>query len=309
MVKASSVNYSEVETIMNYSKSALADLGLLFAAVLYGSTFFVMKDLLTAVHPVTLLAYRFIVAGVLLLALAATRKQFSHHIRNLNQWKYALAMGAVLWGLMIPQVVGLQFTTASNSGFITGLFVVIVPLLSWVVFRQQVGTMKWLAISLAMLGLWLLTGGISGLNLGDALTLVTAGLYAVYIIVADRALQQASSNALLLAGQHLLVAAILTWLTAAVVQAPLDVPTFSNVLQLGYLAVIATGVSTVVQMWAQRYTTPVKAGLLLGTEPLFAALLAWTLGGEEFVLIAAVGGLLIVLAIMVAELPAVTNNQ
>jgi drug/metabolite transporter (DMT)-like permease len=162
-------------------ESILADAGLLYAAAIWGSTFYIVKDGLQSLTPLSIVAYRFMLAAVLLLAWLLFKKK-----NPLKNSLRGIILGAILWSLYIPQTVGLQFTSASNSGFITGLFVAFLPPLYWMFFRRIPPIQRQLAVVISLIGLWILTGGLVEINTGDLLTLGGALFYALHILVADR---------------------------------------------------------------------------------------------------------------------------
>src|SRR5687767_11097688 len=110
--------------------SALTDLGLLYCAAIWGSTFYLVKDALDDVDPIVMVAYRFIFAASLLGPIAGRRPKMGVHIKE------SLVLAGLLWALYVSQTVGLAYTSASNSGFITGLFIVFVPVFLWLFFSK-----------------------------------------------------------------------------------------------------------------------------------------------------------------------------
>jgi len=155
--------------IATKKRTILADIGLFYAAVVWGYSFIVVRDALADIDAVMMVAVRFLVAGgCLLVFLVATGRPV---FRGLGRASF---LAVILWLLYIPQTIGLRFTTASNSGFITGLFVFFIPLFLRLIFRKNANIMEWLASGVALGGLWLLTGGLSDINIGDSLTLIAA---------------------------------------------------------------------------------------------------------------------------------------
>ena len=281
----------------NFSRSHLADLGLLYIAVIWGSTFFLVKDHLAYVDPVVLVAYRFILGTVLLGSYLLYRRK-----PWFTNFKPGALLGVLLWLCYVPQTVGLQFTTASNSGFITGLFVAFVPMLAFALFRELPAPSKMGAVLISLIGLWLLTGGLAEINVGDLLTLITALAFAAYILLADR-YTKANLDPYILTFQQFLTVAGLSVMVALIFGFPFTVTSAGTVGVIVFLTLFPTLSAFVIQMVAQKFTAPVKVSLILAAEPIFAALFAWTVGGESFIVSRAVGGLLVVLAIIVAEIP------
>lgn len=281
----------------NFSRSHLADLGLLYIAAIWGSTFFVVKDSLAYVDPVVLVAYRFVLATLLMAGYMLYRRKpwFSN-------FKAGGLLGLLLWLCYVAQTIGLKFTTAANSGFITGLFVAFVPVLALALFRELPSPSKIAAVFVSMTGLWFLTGGLTKINTGDLLTMITAVAFAAYILVADR-YAKANLDLYILSFQQFLTVAGLSVSVALVFGLPFTVASTGTMGVILFLTLFPTLSAFVIQLVAQKFITPVKVSLILAAEPIFAALFAWSWGGEAFVLRQAMGGLLVVLAIIVAEIP------
>jgi drug/metabolite transporter (DMT)-like permease len=275
----------------------LADAGLLYAAAIWGSTFFVVKDALADIDPVVLVGYRFCLAGLLLgIYVLVSGRQILAHVRR------GIFLGIILWTLYIPQTIGLGITTASNSGFITGLFVVFVPLFLRLVFKRTPTVMEVIASGVALAGLWVLTGGLSDMNLGDLLTLITAMTYALHLLYSDRYMKE-GVDPYVISCQQFLVVGILSLFAALVFDLPFAVGSRAVVMIVLFLTLFPTLSAFVIQMLAQRIAAPLRVSLIFALEPVFAALFAWTLGGEAFVPHRAIGGLLIACALALSGLP------
>ncbi len=282
--------------ILSRHKTLLSDLGLLYAAVIWGGTFIIVKDSLETIDPVTLVGYRFLLAASILAVFLRPKG-----IPLFSNLKTGLTLGFFLWLLYIPQTIGLRYTTASNSGFITGLFIVFVPILNYLFFRQIPNLIKIISVGLALCGLWYLTGGLAEINLGDAITLISAGTYAVHILLADKYIK-AEINPYVLSFQQFLVTGVLSCLASIIFGLPLGVNGISGVMTILFLSLFPTLSAFVIQLIAQQHTAPLKVALIFTMEPVFAALFAWTLGGEVFIPQRAFGGMLIVAGMMVSEL-------
>lgn len=276
------------------SKQLLSDIGLVIAAAIWGSTFFIIKGSLDAIHPLMLVSYRFLIAAVLLFLIVTYQgKQPFHH------FKKGLVLGILLWILYSTQTVGLGITTASNSGFITGLFVIFVPIISYLFFQKKIPAYGIASVIVSLIGLWFLTGGLAGANLGDILTLACAVAYSTHLLFADMYLNdsKAQIDPYILNFQQFLVVGILDFLISVLFRLPLGFSRINVAYMLLYLAIFPTVLALILQFIAQKYTTPLKVTFLISLEPVFAAVFAWTLGGEAFILSKAIGGILIVGAI------------
>ena len=273
----------------------LAELGLFYCAAVWGATFYLVKDSLASVSPEALVGYRFLLSAALLLPWVAKRKRKSLHLKE------SAILAALLSALYISQTIGLKYTTASNSGFVTGLFVIFVPLFLLVFFKKRPTPVQWIASAIALLGLWVLTGGISKFNQGDGLTLIAAMTYAGHLLATDTYVRADADTVLLSFHQFWMTGAI-SLLFGAARQASFTVAGRGAWGTIAFLAVFPTLSAFFIQMIAQKKTTPIKVALIFSLEPVFAALFAWTLGGEPFVAARATGGFLIVLAMIAGEL-------
>lgn len=279
-------------------RTALAHVGLFYSAAIWGSTFFLVKNALSGIDPVALVAYRFLLAGLIVLVylLVTGRKPW----RGLGP---ATILAVMLWLLYIPQTIGLKYTTASNSGFITGLFVIFVPVFMSTLFRRRPSWTEWTASAVALVGLWILTGGLTDINTGDALTLLAAVTYALHVLYADRYIKR-GLNPLLLTCQQFLIVGILSLATGLIFGLDFTIHTASAFKTTIFLTLFPTLSAFAVQMWAQKITTPVRVSLVFAFEPVFAALFAWTLGGETPVSHRAIGGLFVFAALVISGIPA-----
>lgn len=268
---------------------------LVFSAALWGSTFFLVKDLVRTVNPITLVAWRFLAsAGILALILGVLRRPLW------TEWKSGMVVGAWLFICIVPQTIGLQYTSAANSGFITGLFIGFVPLSAYLMDRTRPSWVDIAAIAVSLAGLWILVGGMKRMNVGDGLTVVTAWAYAMGIITTDRALRR-GCDPLRLAFQQFMVTGLvgLAWSASS---GQFVVGGSSSVLwPMVFLVVGPTVMAFFLTIRAQQSVGPVLTGLVLSLEPVFAAFFAWTIGGETGIPRQMIGGGLIVAAIALPD--------
>lgn len=278
-------------------KTYLADFGLLYAAAIWGSTFFIVKESLDSIDPVVMVGYRFSIAAFVLAVFLLFKKKslFAYY-------KEGFVLGFLLWSLYIPQTIGLAYTSASNSGFITGLFIVFVPLFTFLFKKELPSLLKNIAILLSLIGLWFLTGGLKEANFGDLITLITAIAYAAHLFTADLFVKK-EIDPIILSFQQFFWVGILSFITALVFDLPLEILTTKVIWVVLFLAFLPTLMAFVIQLFAQKFTSPIKVSLIFALEPVFAAIFAWTLGGETFIPQNAFGGLLIFLGMILSEIP------
>lgn len=277
--------------------SLAIDAGLLYSAAVWGATFPIVKDSLKGIGALALVGHRFLLAALVLgLVLWAKRVPIKPVLRQ------GMALGAILWLLYASQTIGLNYTSAANSGFITGLFVVFVPVFSLLLFRKPPTWIRWLAVGLAIVGLWLLTGGMSSFNRGDGLTLIAAATYALHILFADKWVQ-GEIDPYALSFVQFATVALLSFAAVPVFGESYAVGSGRTALVVLGLALFPTLSAFVIQLVAQKTTAPVKVALIFTMEPVFAALFSWTLGNEKPAALQAAGGALIVVAMVLSEVP------
>ena len=261
------------------SNAFFADGVLLLVSFLWGTSFAIVKETLALTTPANFLFIRFAMACLLLLPLAwARRKTFSKELF----WKGGL-IGIFLFTAFLTQTWGLAFTSASRSGFLTGLSVILVPLLSILILRQMPGWFPLFGALLAFLGLYLLTAADQvqefRFNLGDALTLVCAVLWAGHILALARF--SPGEDTFGLAFLQLLAAGVgsLIW-AGSTGELDFRVPPFVYGSAL-YLGVACTILAYLGQTWAQARTSPTRTAIIFSLEPVFAAFFAWYWIGEK----------------------------
>jgi drug/metabolite transporter (DMT)-like permease len=276
----------------------LAEAALVGIAAVWGLTFVMVQDAIEELPTLAFLAYRFIPAALLVAAL------FRRRLGSLGRAgvRAGLAMGAFLTLGYVFQTLGLERTTASNAGFITGLFVVFTPLLGALVLRQRVTRLGWAAAATSAAGLYLLSGLDEGLDLrGDGLVLLCALAFAAHILMTDRALRAGHDAGALLAVQ--LAVAGGACLVAAALAGDVEAPRGETVWSaLIVTSLVASALGFFVQTFAQRHAPPARTALILASEPAFAGLFGWLLANDTLSAKAWLGAALIMLAIVAVEL-------
>lgn len=280
------------------TKAIVADLGLFYAAAIWGSTFFIVKNALANIDPIVMVAYRFLIAGIVLLLYLLYKKK--NIFANLKE---AFFLSVILLFLYIPQTVGLKYTTASNSGFITGLFVAFIPLFSRIIFKVKPTIMELLACGVSLVGLWILTGGMHDINFGDILTLLAAVTYALHVLYSDKYMKK-GVDPLTFSCQQFIFVGLLSFCYALAFDLPLQVSSSYAWNATIFLALFPTLSAFVIQMFAQKTRPPLRVSLIFALEPVFAAIFAWTLGEEAIITHRALGGCLIFIALIISSLPA-----
>ena len=277
------------------SSSAIALTALVGITAVWGGTFLVVQEAIKRMPVMDFLAMRFTVATLVMLAVRPKC------LKGLS--RVGLARGAglgVVLGLgYIAQTYGLTHTSASVSGFITGMFVVLTPVVSWVLLRKGANRNTVIAVVLATIGLGLLSLHGWSVGVGEGLTLACALFFALHIVGLGEwsAHYDPYAFALLQIG----VAAIIT-LGASVpggIKLPPDAAVWGAV---AVTAVLATAVGFVIQTWAQSLVPPTRAAVVMTMEPVFAGLFGVFIGGNHLTPRILGGAACVLAAMLLAEL-------
>ncbi|QIX28642.1 DMT family transporter [Nocardioides sp. JQ2195] len=266
-------------------------------AAMWGSTFYLIKDLSDRISALDFLAVRFPIATVALVLL------FPRALGRLSSQsrRQAVVLGVLYAGAQVAQTVGLAHTAASVSGFITGLYVVCTPLLAALLLRSRIGRLTWLAVAMAIVGITVLTLQPSGLafGYGEGLTLLSAVIYALHIV--GLGAWSRRDEAMGMAIVQLAVISVVCFVGAA--PNGITIPdNGGDWISIVYMAVGAGALAMAGQTWAQAHLTPTRSAIVMSMEPVFAAFFAVLAGGEDLTARLLTGGLLVFGAMLVVEL-------
>ena len=266
---------------------------LVFITLVWGTTFVVVKQALDTIPVPLLLAVRFSLAAACFAFVRFDRRAVVP----------ALGLGVLAFAGFATQTIGLSLTSASNAAFLTGLAVVLTPMVAAVAWRRAIAPRVYLAAVAAAFGLGLLTlgdGGVAAVNAGDLWVLLTAVTYAFYVVYLGEVAGRASVFAL--AGMQHLPMAALAWAWAWPQRSALAEVPLATYGVIVYLAVVATALVAVLQVVAQRVVPAPLTALVFVLEPVFAAgFAAWWLG-ERLTPVAWVGAALVLAAMAISEL-------
>ncbi len=293
-----------------------ADSALVLIAFIWGATFIIVKRALNDISPTLFLAIRFTIAAVLLAFVFRGR-----WLPPPRVFWWTVQRGAILGACLITgyilQTLGLEHTTASKAGFITGFYIPLVPFILIFVIRDGRFRAIWpkpveaLGILIATVGVVLMTLPDGRLNVshGDLLVLASTFAYAVHIILLGRWSGKIPFESL--AVIQIGAAALFAALAVPVVDSPARLAVTGPVVFAVFIsAVFATAVAFGLQSWAQQYTTPTRTALIFALEPLFAWVTAWLAEGEKLTTKASLGGLAILAGILLVELkPSVSTGH
>ncbi len=279
----------------------LAPWALLAVAAMWGISFVWMKDILDQQDVYSFLVSRFLVAAIAMIAIRPkVLKQF-----NKDLVLKGLVIGAALGAGYIFQTLGLERTTPAITGFITGLYVVITPLLAFLFLKEKLTLAICFYIFLAVAGLAVLSIEGWSIGTGEIFVLISAALFALHIILLGS--WSKSFDAYALTVIQLTSCALVAAIPALIngYKAPPDMQVWSVVL---FTAVFATAFAFVIQTWSQARISTTKVAVILTMEVVFAALFSFMYGMEPFTLRLAIGGGMVLIAMLAIVQPRVSNH-
>jgi drug/metabolite transporter (DMT)-like permease len=266
-------------------------------AAVWGLTFVMVQDAIAELPTMAFLGYRFVPAALLVAAV------FWGPLRALGAdgWRAGALMGVFLTAGYIFQTLGLEETTASNAGFITGTFVVLTPLLAAVFLRERISAVGWVAAGVSAVGLYLLSGAGGDFSFrGDGLVLLCALSFAAHILATSRAVEHHDVGALV--AVQLSVCGLVCLVVAAVA-GDLEAPEGETVWSaLVVTSLVASALAFFVQTFAQQHAPPARTALILASEPVFAGLFGYLLADERLSAVSWLGAALIVASIVAVEI-------
>ena len=280
-------------------------IALLIVVAVWGTTFPTMKLLSGQLDALQIIWARFAIALAVLLPLWRGMRA--------PELRWGLLLGGLLFVAFWLQTEGLARTSSNRNAFVTGLNVLVVPLLAMLALRRRYGWMLWAACAMALAGMALMFHEDAPWNLGDTLTLASTLFYAVYILSLEecarrtaaaplRATRMAAAQALVLCAASGALKLARHGGIASTLHA-LDGLSGLALASLVYLGVVASVLVVTLQAWGQQRVDAVRSAIVFGLEPVFAAATAWLLIGERLGTVGLLGAALIVAALIVSQIP------
>lgn len=273
-----------------------AELILLSITFIWGATFSIVKSTLSDVSPLFFISIRFIIASLFLLIL------FPSEFKNITkkEFYHSSILGALLFFGFAAQTIGLLYTSASKSAFLTGMAVIFTPIFQFLIEKKAPLFGNVIGVMIVSVGLYFLTSPKgSEFNFGDILTIACAIIFALYIVYVDIATQ--SSNPLRITFLQILINGIMSIFLALVFEDIRFNLNLNVVYALIYLSLLATVLTLYLQMKWQKETTPTKAAVIFTLEPVIAAILAYLFLNENIGLLGVIGGATILLGLILSE--------
>lgn len=280
---------------MKTKKEFLPILALLVASAIWGSTFIVIKDLVNAVSPYDLLGIRYVITSVIMGLI------FFPMLRRTERdtWKHGLIIGVVFGVGQVIHTVGISMTAASTAGFITGMYIIMIPIFMLIMYKIVPNGFVIISSILAVAGMGVLSLQGWHLGTGELVVLVSAAFFALHMILLGRWSTERTSF------QLTIIQIFGLTLVSVIVAVPggVQLPaTTRDWMSMVYLIVFASVLAIFIQTWAQSKVSPTRTGVVMATEPVFAAAFAIQLGGESLTQRMVIGGALILAAMIVSEL-------
>lgn len=279
-----------------------ANLLLLFAGLIWGLGFVAQSTAMQSIGPLTFIALRFIVATASVAPLAILESKRAAKPLSLSDYKAFMILGVMLVSGMILQQTGMLTTTVTNAGFLTGLYVVLVPILGVLLFAQWPHPVVWVCAILSLTGIWMLSGGsLSSFTEGDWMMIAGAFFWALQGLFIARYALRIGRPVTMACIQFAVVAIIGTILALSfeIIEWQAIKAAVPEVLFTG---VFSSGVAFTLQAIGTRYTSAPQAAIFLSSEALFAALFGALILGERLPTIGLAGGALIFLSMMMVEI-------
>jgi drug/metabolite transporter (DMT)-like permease len=281
---------------------SLANLLLLSAGAIWGMGFVAQSTAMETVGPILFVALRFALATVAMLPFALIESRRAPRPLTRAEMGGFAGIGLLLTGGMLVQQIGMLTTTVTNAGFLTGLYVVFVPFVAVLLFRERPHAAVWPGAALAFAGIFLLSGGeIGRLTAGDWLNVLCALFWAFQVFLIGRYAAGTGRPVTLAVTQFAVCFVVASLLAAFLEPFPLD-GVIAALPEILFAGIVSGGIAFTLQVVGQRWTTAPQAAIFLSTEAVFAALFAALILGERLPATGALGCALILAAILVVEL-------
>ena len=282
--------------VLAKKKSLYADLSLLLVAIIWGSSFVVIKNALDYINPVYILVLRFALSSVLMAFV------FWKRFREINKKdiKAGAIIGFFLFLAFLTQTIGLKYTTVSKQAFITASYVVIVPFFYWGITKKKPDIYEFMAAILCLIGVGLLSLEESfSINLGDGLTMVCAVFFALHIISIEYFAKD--HDPIILTIVQFAVAAIFSFIVVLIFNIKLGSFGKEVGFSILYVAVVSTLIAFGIQNVAQKYTSSTHTAIILSMESVFGSIFSVLLLGDKLTVKLFLGCLIVLLSILTAE--------
>jgi len=287
-----------------------ANLILMLAAMIWGSAFVAQQVGTGTLGTISFTGARFLVGGLVVLPFAFMQFRKVHaneHRFVANDWYLLILIGLVLGTAAMLQQHGILRTTVTNAGFLTALYVPMVPVIGLVLLRRRVHWVVWPSSIGCFIGTYIMSGAADvDLRVGDCWVIGSTLFWAVHVLLVGYAASRTRAP-LVVATSQFLVCGVFGLTLGAAVEHP-QLPDFTSALfGIGYVGVFSVGMAFTLQVVGQRYTQAADAAIILSSETVFAACAGYIFLGERLSLFQMSGAVLILVGIMAVELVPLTG--
>lgn len=280
----------------------LASGGLILTAAIWGFAFVVVKDSVDTIPPVYMVSIRYTIAAVLLgFVLIPQFKKLNRYY-----WIHGAVTGLMLALGYITQTIGCKYTTAGKNAFLTTIYVILIPLISWPLNKKRPHFVVFLSAVMALVGIGLLAlrneGGVLGFNVGDILTLICGLFYALHIIFTAKFSQD--KNPVILTWIQFIVASVFSWAVSPLIDGSFSVALLKSsrvIFSMLYLGIFSSLVAFLLQNICLKYMESSLASLFLSLESVFGVIFSTIFLRERMTLVMIIGCVLIFAAITIAD--------
>jgi drug/metabolite transporter (DMT)-like permease len=279
----------------------LAALMLLICTMLWGFAFIAQKSAMDSMGPLTFAGVRYLLGGLLVLPLALWERRRRPEPLTAGHWGLVAGVSLVFFIGSWLQQSGLATTTATNGGFLTGLYVFFVPVLGFLIFRTRPHPIIFACVPLALIGIYYLNGGgLDSFNQGDTLIVVSAVFWALHVILLGH-VARATGMPIFVSAISFLAAGAVALSLAFIIEQPSLAGISAGWVEIAYAGILSTAVAFTFQAIGQQYVPPANAAIILSAESLFAAIGGALLLGERLPPVGYAGAALIFAAIIAVE--------
>ena len=299
---------------MTINKKVLGNILLILTAFIWGTAFVGQRQGMEHMGPITFNACRMALAALTIgtvsfvLRKRDAQKQQDMSDQSRREYRKNTVIGGICCGFFLTiaalfQQMGMVYTTAGKGGFITAMYILLVPVINWILFKRKSRPLVWIAVLMGIAGIYLLcvTEGLT-LEKGDALVMVCPFFFAGHILCCDYFVQRA--NPVELSAIQFFTVTVLSTIMAFIVENPTWQQVTAAIVPIVWLGVLSSGTGYTLQIIAQQWTDPTVASLLMSLEAVFAVMGGAVLLGERMSARELIGAAIMFAAIILAQIPA-----